>query len=322
MNLADVLRQRFYRWALRGRAPEAVPVILTQRRVFVLPTRAGLAYAGSLVVMLVGAINYNLSLGHAFVFLLAGLGIATILATFRNLAQLRIMPGRAEPVFAGGHALFGLVLHNPRPGERPCLRLQAGDGPPLVIDVPGKDCAEARLPVPAIRRGWLNLPRVTLETTYPLGLVRAWAYAAPALTCLVYPQPALNAPPLPLGSGDHQGGLRRTGGSDDFSGLRSHQPADPLQHVAWKAAARHPDGELLTKMFAGESAETLWLDWDALPRDLDDETRLSLLARWVCDAHGAGLNWGLRLPRKTLAPTGGEAHYHRCLQALALHGQD
>ena len=45
-------------------------MILTQRRVFVLPTRQGLAYAVSLLVMLVGAINYNLSLGYALVFLL------------------------------------------------------------------------------------------------------------------------------------------------------------------------------------------------------------------------------------------------------------
>ncbi|QDX82768.1 hypothetical protein B9N43_00180 [Denitratisoma sp. DHT3] len=272
--------------------------------------------------MLVGAINYGLSLGHAFVFLLTGLGIAAILATFRNLARLRITPGRAEPVFAGDTAFFGLVLHNPRPDSRPELRLRAGNGAAVAVNVPGGDCIEAALPVPAAQRGWLPLPRVTLETSYPLGLVRAWAYAVPALNCLVYPRPAPLAPPLPLGDGGRTGGLRQSGGGDDFAGLRSHQPGDPRQHVAWKAAARHPEGELLTKTFAGESARTLWLDWERLPPGLDDESRLSLLARWVCDAHGAGLAWGLRLPGRSLKPASGAVHYHRCLQALALHGSN
>jgi hypothetical protein len=35
--------------------------------------------------MLIGAINYNLSLGHALVFLLAGLGLVAMVHTFRNL---------------------------------------------------------------------------------------------------------------------------------------------------------------------------------------------------------------------------------------------
>ena len=43
-----------------------------------------------------GAINYNLSLGHALVFLLAGLGLVSMVHTFRNLVGLRITPGRAS----------------------------------------------------------------------------------------------------------------------------------------------------------------------------------------------------------------------------------
>ena len=79
------LHEAFVRWALRVRPPEAAPIVLTPRRVYVLPTRAGLAYAFALGVILLGAMNYNLSLGHALVFLLAGLGIVAILHTFRNL---------------------------------------------------------------------------------------------------------------------------------------------------------------------------------------------------------------------------------------------
>ena len=50
MALAERINHAFTNWALRGRPPEPTPIILTQRRVFVLPTRAGLAYFVALVV--------------------------------------------------------------------------------------------------------------------------------------------------------------------------------------------------------------------------------------------------------------------------------
>ena len=314
------LRERFRTWGLRTRAPEPTPILLAQRRVYVLPTGAGIAYAVALIVMLLGAINYSLSLGHALVFLLIGLGIAAILNTFRNLAHLSITTGRCIPVFAGQNAHFSLILHNARPQGRYSLALRLGDQAPVYTDLPANDSHEVLLPLPARQRGWLSLPRVTLTTTYPLGLVRTWAYAAPALRCLIYPAPANEAPPLPRGGGTHTGKLSHGPGNDDFAGLRSYIPGDPLQHVAWKAVARQPEGELLAKHFAGASSEHLWLDWQALPSHLNTEERLAILTRWALDAESEGTRWGLRLPGREFPPACGDAHLHQCLEALALFG--
>lgn len=321
MQLTARLQQRFYEWALRGRPPEASPVILTQRRVYVLPTRAGLGYALSLGAMLLGSMNYSLSLGHVLTFLLGGLGVSAILNTFRNLAFLQITPGRSTPVFAGDAAHFGLVVHNARKAERPALRLRAGEGELIELQLPASDRVEALLPVKTTQRGWMPLPRVMIETRYPLGLVRAWAYAQPRQLCLVYPRLALEAPPLPAGSGDQRGSVKQGRGNDDFAGLRTHQASDSPRHVAWKAVARQHSDELLTKLFSGENAQSLWLDWDQLPPGLDLESRLSIMARWVCEASNARLTWGMRLPGESVAPDSGEAHQHTCLQALALYGQ-
>jgi uncharacterized protein (DUF58 family) len=320
MQLATRLRQRFFEWALRGRAPEASPVVLNQRRVYVLPSRAGLGYALSLGVMLIGSMNYSLSLGHILTFLLGGVGVSAILNTFRNLAFLQITPGRSTAVFAGDVAHFGLVLHNARKAVRPSLRLRAEGGDIIDLQVPASDRIEAMLPVKTSKRGWLPLPRVTLETRYPLGLVRAWAYAQPSQNCLVYPRPALDAPPLPVGSGDQHGSVRQGRGNDDFAGLRDHQPSDSPRHVAWKAVARQHNDQLLTKLFIGENTQSLWLNWDELPPELDVESRLSIMTRWVCDASDARLTYGVRLPHETIAPDAGELHRHACLQALALFG--
>ena len=100
-SLSLGLKARADRWLFRLRPDEAAPVVLGQRRIFVLPTAAGLAFAVTLLTLLIASINYNLSLGYAFTFLLAGLGIVTIVHTFRNLADLSIAPTRHVAGFAG-----------------------------------------------------------------------------------------------------------------------------------------------------------------------------------------------------------------------------
>lgn len=330
MNLAAAVQERFIRWALRVRPPEPTPVILSQRRVYVLPTRSGIAFAASLLVMLLAAINYNLSLGYALTFLLAGLGVVAILHTFRNLAHLSLTPGRAEAVFAGATAHFALHLRNERSDER--RQVQLGfprnlGGPPDTIDIPPRSGATARLALPAPHRGWLEMPRITIETRWPLGLIRAWSYAAPAMRCLVYPKPTPDGPaavsPPPTFGGRDGSSRRDPQGSEDFVSLRGHQLADPPRHVAWKTAARLGiAAPLMTKQYADPSAQTVWFDWDALPAALPVEARLSLLTRWVLEAHAAGLSWGLRLPQTTLAPAAGESHLLVGLKRLALHGYE
>src|SRR5690606_4630090 len=83
-TVAAALRRGADRWLFRVGAPETAPIRLTQRRIYVLPTAAGLGFAIALVVMLVTSINYNLSLGYALVFLLGGAATASIVHAFRN----------------------------------------------------------------------------------------------------------------------------------------------------------------------------------------------------------------------------------------------
>lgn len=315
----DRLLAAFWSWALRTKPPQTSPIVLIERRIFVLPTRAGIAYAAMLLVLLLGAINYNLSLGHAIVFLLAGLGVMTILATFRNLLGLEIEALPPNPVFAGQEARFALLLRNDRMLERHRLLLRLSKGQAVWADLPAQSVQAVSLSVPAEQRGWLPLPPVTIETRWPLGLIRAFSICVPDVRCLVWPRPAVEVSPLPHGLAT-AGGLCPQGlGGEDFAGLRPHQPADPPQHVAWKAAARMgEEATLLTKLFAETRGETVMLDWQTLPAHLGVEERLSWLTRWVLEAHQQARPWGLRLPGRTWPIAQGEAHLARCLEALAL----
>jgi uncharacterized protein (DUF58 family) len=305
-------------WAYGFTPPEHGTVVLVHRRVYILPNRLGWTFGATLALLLVGSINYALSLGVALTFLLAGLGLAGMVHTARNLARIRVSVGRAAPVFAGEAAQFRLYLDGGLGQERPAILAQhQGSGAQLVVDVPPAGVAEVVLAVPAARRGWLPIGRVMLETRFPLGLFRAWSYIEPDARCLVYPRPEHS--PLPARSADaDSGGLRSpVPGSDDFAGLRGYQPADSPRHVAWKAAARSE--ELLTKQFTGEAAAELWLDWRLLPSAIPTEQRLSRLAGWVLAAERNGARYGLRLPGFELQPGRGDAHHSAALQALALY---
>lgn len=317
MLVVGKLRNWFRQWVFRLKSDGTAPIVLTQRRVFIVPTRAGLLFAIAVMVMLVGAINYNLGLGHALVFLLAGLGVTGMVHTFRNLAWMTIAPGRVEPVFAGEMAHFPLHLSHDRPTPRLALEFGVEDNPMVRCDLPAQGHASIALPVMAKCRGWLDLPRVRLATTYPLGLFVAWSYPYPAMRCLIYPQPL----PLPLPAltpAPHAGTRLGDGGQEDFAGLRERQAADSPRHVAWKAAARDQDRPLLVKQFAGGAQSELWLDWDMLPEKMLPEDRLSALTGWVLEAEAEGARYGLRFPGCELAPAHGPAHRQACLEQLAL----
>jgi uncharacterized protein (DUF58 family) len=310
---------RLRRW-LRGDAPPARgTVVLGHRRVYIMPTRAGWLFGATVGILLVGSINYALQLGFALTFLLAGVGLAAMVHTTRNLARLAVSAGRAEPVFAGERAQFHLHLDNRAPFDRPAILVRhlASDAQ-QVLDLPGLAARVAVLAVPAARRGWLRLTRVMLETRFPLGLFRAWSYVELEVRCLVYPRPERS--PLPAPAADAAAGAARAQaqGSDDFSGLRGYQPSDSPRHVAWKAAARAES--MLTKQFSGAAGSELWLDWSQLAGMPADEQRLSRLCGWVLQAEQAGARYGLRLPGREVAPGRGDAHCSACLQALALHG--
>jgi uncharacterized protein (DUF58 family) len=318
MKPVALLRQ----WIFRLRRDETLPIVLGQRRIFILPTGTGYLFAVVLVVMLLGAINYTLSLGHALVFLLAGLGLTAMVHTFRNLLGIAITPGRPSPAHAGETARFPLHLNNTRHDTRRALTIGFATGNEVRVDLPACGSARIEVPCPATRRGILDPGRLTLSTRYPIDLFRAWSYPYPKLSCLVYPAPILRPLPPPVAV-DNPGFAHGTSGHEDFAGLRAHTPSDPPRHIAWKAVARSAEAwPLLVKHFAGGAGEELWLEWTQLAAEVDDETRLSVLTGWVIAADNAHLAYGLALPGWRVAPATGTIHRDRCLEALALYGLD
>jgi uncharacterized protein (DUF58 family) len=305
-------------WIFPPKGPERGPVTLSQRRVYILPTNAGLLFGMTLILLLIGSINYNLSLGYGLTFLLTGTGIVSMLHTWRNLAHLQLSPGKSEPVFAGDRARVEVLANNPSRVGRRSMRIQFAGRKSAYFDIGPEQEQHVRMRLPALRRGVFRPGRFRIFTTYPLGLFYAWANVELDMSCLVYPAPETKLAPIPVSQTTNGIGNALGTGDEDFAGLRAYHPGDSPRRIAWKAVAR--TGVFTTKLFSGAAGADRWLDLADTPETLGIEQRLSRLSRWVIESSQDALHFGLRLPDREIALGAGDAQRTRCLEALALFG--
>ena len=327
------LSQRIGDWiAARQRGPEYGDVLLDRKRVYILPTRAGILFGAALLSLLVGSINYALQMGFALTFLAASMALVSMYHTHRNLTRVMLRAHHADNAYAGDHLSFEIVLVNPTSAPRQALGLmlmpprrrrkrtlfsREDDGPVIFVDLPATGSRHLSLALATRRRGARACPRVRIDTRFPLGLWQAWAYYTPPLRGIVYPAPEENAPPLPLAlDGVVSNGVAASASGDDFAGVRPYRDGDPQKIIAWKLAAR--SDQLAVKLFEATAGADLLLDYDALPAKLPSEQRLARLARWVLEADAAHQRYGLRLPGSVIELNRGIEHRERCLVALAL----
>jgi uncharacterized protein (DUF58 family) len=309
-------RARYRQRLFRTEPADHDAIVLRHGRIYILPTRRGLAVFGMIAIMLLTSLNYGLSLGFAVTFLLAGLCAAALLHTFRNLAGIELAPLAAGETFAGGTLPFTLAIAGSA-SARNAITLSAGGSVPVTVDVIPDAALPVTLEVPAPKRGRVALGRVTLSSDFPVGLWRGWAYVHFPLAGVVFPAPEADAPPLPAGRAGEDAHSESRDGDADLSGLRSYQPGDPLQRVAWKAVARGAGWH--TKHFEGGGSKgPAELAWNALPHALDANQRIARLAAWVLAAERVARPFALHVPGLALPAGQGREHRRTALTALAM----
>ena len=300
----------------KGEAPVSGSLVLTQRRVFILPTQRGLSLVLTVLLLLLIAFIYNNNLVYFLAFLLASIFFVTILHTYRSLAGLVVQAGYVAPVFAGEHANFTLTVHNAT--RLPRLDLSASLESEQRFALESGEAKTLLLPLASHRRGWLAMGTVILISAYPFGIFRAWSPLRFDSRALVYPKPSAMPLPFPATIGQTTTGLRfvEPSGQDDFNGLREYHPGDSLRHIHWKAYAKGQG--LMSRVYANEMGGTeLWLDYAQVP-GANVEERLSQLCRWILDAEASGMRYGVILPDRRIGCASGASHLSVCLEALAL----
>ncbi len=329
-NLGAIFfRKRFQKW-FESRLPLSDHITLTQRTVYILPTRPGLMLGLTLLTLLVASINYQLNLGYLLTFLLAGsalVGMHVCHATLRGL-ELHLIAPHAH--YAGAVATIDVKITNDRRSTRYAIGLSVLNSQDKQThwawtDVAAQSSSTVQVAFTPRQRGLHRLPTLTAETRFPLGTFRVWTVWRPAAQMLVYPLPEAMPPPLPPGE-PRSGGAAATAqtqSTGEFDGVRAYRRGDPLKLVVWKKAAKADEqshtesGGLIVRDTQQAQRHELWLDFmQAGPSDA--EHKLSRLCAWVLQADRLGLDYGLRLRALEIKPGNGEAHKRRCLEALAL----
>ena len=300
---------------------------LDRRRVYILPSRYGVMLGILLVAILLGSINYDNALGYLLTFLIGGLYLVAMLHTYRNLVGLSVKGFSAENAFLGDYIPFHINLENSDAFDKYNFALVCQGRPSRwlkrrqiishddVAKIPASGTHSCSLAVKSSRRGRIQLPRIKIYSTFPLGIFVAWGYFHHTPTSLVYPRPEghLPLPALTLSGAENQAS---TGAGDaDFYGLREYSGGEPIKRIAWRALAKYD--ELLVKQFRGDHDAHLVLNWRHTAKLDNDEARLSQLCLWVLQASQAGIPFALELPSESISLGIGDAHRRRCLAALA-----
>ena len=315
---ATTLRERAVAFAeprrpalTRLRAPERLPIALHRRRIYVLPSAFGVAFAALLAVMLLGALNYSNNPALLLTCVLAAAAWMSLFAGFRTLAGLELESLEAGICHAGDPLDLQLVFAA-GPRARAHLQVRLGDAHAAFATRPG-EMTRVGLRVPSRRRGWLAPGRMKLWTTQPLGLFTVWSWLHPDAGLLIYPAIEQPPPPFPPSAGGQ--GQRHVAGGDEYAGLRDYRHGDPLRRIAWKASARLDTWRVREhEVVVGHA---LCFDYDAIA-GLDHEARIRRLTAWVLAAEAMAHSYTLVIPQESIGPGLGSQHRHACLRALAL----
>src|SRR5262245_13391599 len=224
--MKQFLRARIADWARRRQGPDAPPFTLHSRRIYILPTRLGLAFGAMLAIMTIAGLNYANSAALFLTFLLAGFALVSMHQTHRNLLRTSFVTASAPPMFAGTPGNLYITLGNDARCPRYGFEITALEGKSGNLDIPIHAQAQTHVPLPASKRGVLRIDRLHIATSFPYNLFRAWTWVHLPLEVLVYPRPHGSAP-MPTESGLKTGSRAMAlAGADEWRSLRPFRDGD------------------------------------------------------------------------------------------------
>lgn len=313
----------------RFAAPERQILI---RRMLFRPTVAGVGFFCAALLICSFAINFQTKFGYAAGFVIASTLLISVPLTYWNLFGVLVEADDAESVFAGEHVVFPIVLTLarrgwPMRGARPrysvAVKVTDIDGSRVseFVDVVGQEPSIARIRLKTVERGILPMPRTTVATTYPLGLMRMWISWTPQAHTVVYPAPDPDAPRLldVLNSGSRHG--NQTWSGTEVDGLRPYRTGDRPRQISWRHSlklSRGPQLALVSKSLTEQRGGKLTITDEMLSSDLNFEARISRLTSWVLEADHEGFEYALSALGIKSEHGRGRDHKHDLLFALAL----
>lgn len=339
-----------------NRSPRQDKVTLSLSNVYIFFSKQGILFAMLLVITFIAGINYGNNLVLGVCFYLASVWIISVYITFAHVSGLKLkllsvsMAAAGEPVWVSievtsesnspsrqlRFAFDDDVYHqwqNEQGGNQTNHHITADNMPDKdkeddksmvvlknnrqVILPMLKGSKIIRLPVLSNQRGQMILPRLVIDSVYPLGIMRAWSYVYFASTAWVYPKPLSfdwrKFNKLTQGQ-ENAFSPNQQKGQDDFDMLDTYQAGEPLTRVSWAHVARGHG--LLTKHFADPVGQELLLDYADMPA-VNHEQKLSQLTHAVLKMSEQSEPFVLNLPNDKGKKGVGMDFIHDNLKRLA-----
>ena len=308
------LYQQYWRWIsryLQKRQPASDTVVLSQKVIFILPSRYGLWFVLLTALLYLLGTNYQNNLILLLSYLMLSLFLLCIVLTYQNMNGLTLQCSAPAELFCDNPGYINIRADNS--SNHYMLRVNILGH--TMIRLPALTDSLA-LPITPLQRGRYTLPRIKISSDFPFGLWRSWSYVGLKQEFWVYPAPLSVS--QPFGAVAQQADKNQQNDNEAaIDNLAPYRSGDSLRYLLWKRLARDPSNPVIRQQ---QQSPQVMPDWVVVPALSGDalERALSIACQQLLELEQNGNLYGLKLPAVTISQAQGPAHLRRCLQELAL----
>ena len=286
-------------------------------KTYIFPTGFGFAFGILSFIMLVMAIGYGNNILYFFVFLLVAMGLSTTWLTNKNVERVRIKNLEVESCFAHEKNILLVRVENLTPKKTNLWDIEfIGESENQMVNEIESQADVSIQWTPEVR-GYIQFPRIRIQSRFPFKLARAWKYYDVARNFLVYPERKGNLDLMALiGQQANRDEAFKLENEGLFRDHRDFQNSDSPARIDWKQSIKHQ--KHLLKNYERSGDRKLIIDWDMTKNSGGFENRVSQLALWVDVCHRQNELYSLRIKKYQTDFFASPAHYRSCMEKLAL----
>lgn len=301
LSFFDRISKRF------AQKDKVFPSGVTMRKVFVLPRRHGFMVGFSCLGVFAIAIRIQNNMLLLLSVALFILFLMSLVWAGRNMAGITVAVQSGQRLIAGKAQEVKLTIRSDRPRH---FVVAAIGKTKHRLDL-SRQVTSIGMTITIDQRGKMMMPALILESDFPFGLARCWAWISGG-TILVAPAPK----PSSLRQSDLKSPVGQTQEDEEASGadsLAEWVDGTPQTRIHWKRFAA--TGRLLVKTGDHSLGDQLHIDY-ARFQSLGHEAALSAMCAIVLEAESQSSPFLMRLPSGDVHSITGQSG--EALDALAL----
>lgn len=308
--------KRYWETWVKKRNDPGNPQTLNSRNIYILPSGFGWAYGLVVIILFLGAINYQINTVFLLTFLLMTIGLVSAWEAHANFKNLSFRFIAIEDTQQGMPAKLALFIQANNK-NRFALEFQIASQTKIRLENISAEGLHFIMPIETTTRGCFRLPPIVISSVFPFGIFKVWSYLYFDEKYYVYPQ-AIDPGFWPEPCFDQNVQKKQAMGDEEFYDLKLvENPWVEPKLIAWRIAAKG-HGWYLKTMASNNTDYWLFNLKESPAQTL--EAKLQHLSYWLQTAELTSLTYGLQLTASTpIRFAHGKAHLQQCLRQLAIY---